>query len=146
MAKLFANSGDPDQMPHFVASDLGLHCLPVTLLGVPRLKWFKDTTFACKMHHVERCFWAYENSEGTDQPANLHSVTRALTVSLQTYWVLVEYKRPLSYYMAFLAELNLYYLTANHNNCCLLCLLLVILKAVYANNVDQIQTAPLGAV
>ena len=25
MAKLFANSGDPDQMPHSVASDLGLH-------------------------------------------------------------------------------------------------------------------------
>ena len=34
MAELFANSGDPDQMPHFVASDLDLHCLPVTLLGV----------------------------------------------------------------------------------------------------------------
>ena len=31
MAKLFANRGDPDQMPHSVASDLGLHCLPVTL-------------------------------------------------------------------------------------------------------------------
>ena len=31
MAKLFANSGDPDQMPHSVASDLGLHCLPSTL-------------------------------------------------------------------------------------------------------------------
>ena len=29
MAKLFANSGDPDQMLHSVASDLGLHCLPV---------------------------------------------------------------------------------------------------------------------
>ena len=28
------NSGDPDQMPHFAESDLGLHCLPVTLLGV----------------------------------------------------------------------------------------------------------------
>ena len=27
MAKLFANSGDPDQMPHYAASDLGLHCL-----------------------------------------------------------------------------------------------------------------------
>ena len=26
------NSVDPDQMPHSVASDLGLHCLPVTLL------------------------------------------------------------------------------------------------------------------
>ena len=32
MAKLFANSGDPDQMLHSVASDLGLHCLPITLL------------------------------------------------------------------------------------------------------------------
>ena len=31
---LNANSVNPDQMPHFVASDLGLHCLPVTLLGV----------------------------------------------------------------------------------------------------------------
>ena len=33
-----ANSADPDQMPHSVASDLGLHCLPSTLLGVSRLK------------------------------------------------------------------------------------------------------------
>ena len=24
-----SNSGDPDQMPHYVASDLGLHCLPI---------------------------------------------------------------------------------------------------------------------
>ena len=39
MAKLFANSGDPDQMPRSVASDLGLHCLPVTLLRVSRLQW-----------------------------------------------------------------------------------------------------------
>ena len=26
---LLANSGDPDQMPHYAASDLGLHCLPL---------------------------------------------------------------------------------------------------------------------
>ena len=26
---LLANSGDPYQMPHYVASDLGLHCLPM---------------------------------------------------------------------------------------------------------------------
>ena len=26
---LLANSGDPDQMPHGVTSDLGLHCLPL---------------------------------------------------------------------------------------------------------------------
>ena len=32
MAKLFANSGDPDQTPHSVSSDVGLHCLPITLL------------------------------------------------------------------------------------------------------------------
>ena len=29
MANLFAKSGDPDQMPHSVVSDLGLHCLPI---------------------------------------------------------------------------------------------------------------------
>ena len=28
---LLANNVDPDQMPHYVASDLGLHCLPITL-------------------------------------------------------------------------------------------------------------------
>ena len=35
MAKLFANSGDPDQMPQNVASDLGLYCLPVPFWGSP---------------------------------------------------------------------------------------------------------------
>ena len=39
MAKLFANSGDPDQTPRSAASDLGLHCLPSTLLWVSRLQW-----------------------------------------------------------------------------------------------------------
>ena len=41
MAKLhvYANSGDPDQMPHSAASDLGLYCLPITLLQVSRLQW-----------------------------------------------------------------------------------------------------------
>ena len=38
-AKLFANSGDPDQTPHSAASDLGLHCLPVTHFLVARLQW-----------------------------------------------------------------------------------------------------------
>ena len=45
MAKLFANSGDSDQMLYSVASDLGLLCLPVTLLGVSRLKWVKGTGY-----------------------------------------------------------------------------------------------------
>ena len=34
MLELFANSGDPDQAPRSRASDLGLHCLQVTRLGV----------------------------------------------------------------------------------------------------------------
>ena len=37
MVELFANCGDPDQMPHSAASDLGLHCLPVTLSQVSQL-------------------------------------------------------------------------------------------------------------
>ena len=41
MAKLFANSGDLNQMTHSVASDLSLHCLPITILGLSRLKWVK---------------------------------------------------------------------------------------------------------
>ena len=41
MVELFANSGDPDQMLHFMASELGPHCLPTTLLGVSRLQWVK---------------------------------------------------------------------------------------------------------
>ena len=36
MEILLANNVDPDQMPHYVASDLSLHCLPMTLLQVSR--------------------------------------------------------------------------------------------------------------
>ena len=37
MVELIANSGDPDQTPPSAASDLGLHCLPVTVLRVSGL-------------------------------------------------------------------------------------------------------------
>ena len=43
MIELFANSGDPDQTPRSAASDLGLHCLAITILGVSRLQWVKTT-------------------------------------------------------------------------------------------------------
>ena len=33
---LLANNVDPDQMPHYVAFDLGVHCMPMTLLQVSR--------------------------------------------------------------------------------------------------------------
>ena len=41
MVELFANSRDPDQTPDCAASDLDLHCFPITLLGVASLKWVK---------------------------------------------------------------------------------------------------------
>ena len=37
-----ANSADPDQTPRSVASDLGLHCLPVSHLWDARLKRVKN--------------------------------------------------------------------------------------------------------
>ena len=43
MDKQFAKSEDPDQMLHSAASDLGLHCLQITLLGVSRLQWVKQS-------------------------------------------------------------------------------------------------------
>ena len=38
---LNANSEDPDQTPRYAASDLGIHCLPMSLLWDARLKWVK---------------------------------------------------------------------------------------------------------
>ena len=42
MVELFANSADSDQTPYSTASDLGLHCLPVTVLGSPDYNGLKD--------------------------------------------------------------------------------------------------------
>ena len=40
-SELNANSVDPDQMPQNAASDLDLHCLPMSLLWDARHKWVK---------------------------------------------------------------------------------------------------------
>ena len=40
-----ANSGDPDQTPHSVASDLGLHYLPMSHKMVVRHIWLKMQLF-----------------------------------------------------------------------------------------------------
>ena len=45
MAKQFTNSGDPDQTPHSAASDLSLHCLSFTLLGVSSLQWINGNAY-----------------------------------------------------------------------------------------------------
>ena len=44
-----ANSGDPDQTPHSVASDLGLHYLPMSHKKVARHIWVKMQSF-CLSH------------------------------------------------------------------------------------------------
>ena len=33
---MLANNLDPDKMPHYVTADLGLNCLPMTVLRVSR--------------------------------------------------------------------------------------------------------------
>ena len=54
MAKLFANSGDPDQTPQNAASDLGLHCFLITFLESPDENGFIGSTKlpAC----IDTCF------------------------------------------------------------------------------------------
>ena len=37
--ELNANSVDPDRRPHYAASDLGIHCLPKSLLWDAELIW-----------------------------------------------------------------------------------------------------------
>ena len=54
MAEVFANSEDPDQTPRSAASDLGLHYLPVTLLGISRLQWVKGKRNSLRVNHSVR--------------------------------------------------------------------------------------------
>ena len=46
---LLANTVDPDQMPDYVASDLGLHCLFMTLLRASRSEWVRITPLLGKV-------------------------------------------------------------------------------------------------
>ena len=56
LVELFSNSGDPDQTPRSAASDLGLHCLLVTRLGVSSLQWLNDS-FIQHMIVLHIYFW-----------------------------------------------------------------------------------------
>ena len=56
MVELFANSGDPEQTPYSATSDLGLHCVPVTLLRVSRLQWVNTIIASCPKFGVDVCF------------------------------------------------------------------------------------------
>ena len=61
MEILFANNVDPDQTPHYVASDLSLHCLPMTLLRVSRRQRVKTHSpifriYFMKLFGKNKCF------------------------------------------------------------------------------------------
>ena len=68
MVDLFANSEDPDHMPHSVASDLGLHCLPVTRLGVSGLRWVNASVLSvclpiCQSLHSCLCMHLWTHTQ-----------------------------------------------------------------------------------
>ena len=52
MSKVNANSAEPDQTPRSAASDLGLHCLSMSLLWDARLKWIKEVI--CRNLHIDK--------------------------------------------------------------------------------------------
>ena len=58
MLKLFANSGDLDQTPRSAASDLGLHCLPITILLVSRLQLVKNDLRYLILHTLHFGFYS----------------------------------------------------------------------------------------
>ena len=70
MIGLFANSGDPDQMLHSTASDLGLHCYP---LRVSRLQLVKVTILygPCQ---AQNCDQSWTEFADLDYPAHVQSI------------------------------------------------------------------------
>ena len=81
---LNVNSVDPDQPPRVAVSNLGLHCLPMSLIWDTRHKWVKGKNLRPKGY----CFhlkWIYF-SEGSSY--SYGPVRLANTISL--YWLIVR--------------------------------------------------------
>ena len=51
---LLANNVDPDKTPHNVASDLGLHCLPMTFYGFPGKNGLSHVRVGSVIHETSR--------------------------------------------------------------------------------------------
>ena len=89
MAKLFANSGDPDQTPRSVESDLGLHCLPITHLRVSRLQWVKRNI---SLKEETICLKCQSLFPGKNK--NLSAVCQLMNLSTVREFVCVEFLQP----------------------------------------------------
>ena len=60
MVELFANSGNPDLMPHSATSDLGLHYLTITLLvGYNGLKYKKHKLTASGRREIIQIIFCF---------------------------------------------------------------------------------------
>ena len=86
MVELFANSGHPDQMPRSAASDLGLHFLTITLLGVSRLQWAKQLCYnQAKMYRLYRQMTIF-----FIQPSRFCSDTTFLGCTFKPYYKYIQ--------------------------------------------------------
>ena len=71
MVALLANSGDSDQMPHSVMSNMGLRCLPVTPLGVYGLQWVNLYHSLDKLYRWQ-IFLIFPWKKASKETDNLH--------------------------------------------------------------------------
>ena len=73
---LFANSGEPHKTPHFAASDLVLHCLPMSHKKNARLIWVKITIIL--IHNITTfCLYIYLTAKET-HIFNIHFIPETL--------------------------------------------------------------------
>ena len=78
---LLANIGDPDQMPHYGASDLGLHCLPMYPFRVSQQQWVNAWKSSRNMllntNEILSCYMrAFQSNNG--QRRNIYWLSFAL--------------------------------------------------------------------
>ena len=85
MDELFANSGDPDQTPHSAASDLGLHCLPVTHYGVPSLQWVTKERIVLHIHCINCTIDLQDKKIHENENANILDFTADKRVIEKVY-------------------------------------------------------------
>ena len=84
----YAKSGDPDQTPHSKASDLGLHCLFIILLGVSSPKCvekpFLFSNCCPRLSSLIRAFSVciYPTSSNIPCPSHTHCTEDLLTLVL----------------------------------------------------------------
>ena len=79
---ILANTVDCDQTPHDVASDLGLQCLPMSLLRVSRQEWVNSTVWqpgSSKYTFNLLSMLARRNSSNAQETQKYHLLTRVIS-------------------------------------------------------------------